>query len=396
VTFTISDGAATFGDVAGCTTAPPGTTVTCGAPADDMVVKLVLLAPSDVSTPVTITVAAPGVIETKSGDETRRVTLLPAPVVQDVDVSLGNLTPAVARPMVNDRYELTGALDIRGPAAARVETITYSIANGSFVAEGGTVKTLTRSASERKPGFVVTRPGAGSVEISAEAVGFHETAAVDNVATATLKPYDISVTELSPDTATAGKDDAQSFTATIDRDGFTEPISASVVDTPVGATASIPVVRDNKVTFTVTSTTSGRVTLGIVLPDGFTDADPSHNEKSTTFTPKPVEPFSFDGAPSATRTSPNDYDVEAKVANIPAGVTKLVLTMSNSQQRFNSAVGPCNVTGDREVTCTVPSGVDRFTAKFNAKLPGKSPDERNPLTVNAGDKTITTQITFGE
>ena len=71
------------------------------------------------------------------------------------------------------------------------------------------------------------------------------------------------------------------------------------------------------------------------------------------------------------------------------------MSLPSSQEKVNSAVGPCTRTGVDAVTCPVPSGATSLTMRFNAQLPGKSAGAgRNPVVVTAGTKTLSTDITF--
>jgi hypothetical protein len=151
--------------------------------------------------------------------------------------------------------------------------------------------------------------------------------------------------------------------------------------------------------FTVTShsRTPLDVTIRADVPADANDPDPANNSNPTsvTWTPPPVQPFALDGSPTATATGPNDFDVVVSVKNIPADTTQLVVSLPSSQEKVNSAVGPCSMTGVDAVTCPLPSGTTSLTVRLNAQLPGKSAGAgRNPVVVTAGTKTLSTDITF--
>ena len=71
----------------------------------------------------------------------------------------------------------------------------------------------------------------------------------------------------------------------------------------------------------LTDRADAKFTIRADLPAGYTDSETGNNSSGGTYTyaSTPVAPFAFDGAATGTATSSNDYDVVAKVKNIPTG-----------------------------------------------------------------------------
>jgi hypothetical protein len=321
-----------------------------------------------------------------------------------VDVALTGLSPATVRPQSDDRYDLTGTVSVTGPAAAAVQDVTYTVRGAEFVTGTGPATTVTRPASDTTPTFTLVHRGGGQATVTASvAPSFNDTLSLNDSASADLRPYDVSLSGLTPSSATADQSGDQTFTATLDDDGFPGTLGFVVVGGQDPALTHWTI-SGSTVTFTVHSGSKDQSATGFAiraaLPGGFTDYTPGNDSASSTYTyaatpPPPVLPFAFAGSPTATAAGPNDYDVVVPVENVPAGATQVMLSLPSPQEKVNSAVGPCTVTGTREVTCPVPSGATSLTIHFNAQLPGKSGNAgRNPVEVTAGTKTVSAEITF--
>jgi RNA polymerase sigma factor (sigma-70 family) len=404
LTYTLS-GNATFADDGSCT--PVAKTLVCDVTAGGDQAFLLKADDNGHDTPVTITVAAPtGFTDTHDSNNVANTVLAATstPPSTDVDVALTGLSPATVRPQSDDRYDLTGTVSVTGPAAAAVQDVTYTVSGAEFVTGTGPATAVTRPASDTTPTFTLVHRGAGQATITASvAPTFNDTLSLNDSASADLRPYDVSLSGLTPTSATADQSGDQTFTATLDDDGFPGSVGFSVVGGQDPALTHWTI-SGSTVTFTVHSGSKDQPATGFAirtaLPGGFTDYTPGNDSASSTYTyaatpPPPVLPFAFSGSPTATAAGPNDYDVVVPVENVPAGATQVVLSLPSPQEKVNTAVGPCTVTGTREVTCPVPSGATSLTMRFNAQLPGKSGSAgRNPVEVTAGTKTVSTEITF--
>ena len=402
LTYTLS-GNATFADNGSCT--PVAKTLVCDVTTSGDQDFLLKADDNGHDTPVTITVAAPtGYTDTHDGNNVANTVLAatPTPPSTDVDVALTGLSPATARPQSDDRYDLTGTVSVTGPAAAAVQDVTYTVSGAEFVTGTGPATTVSRPATDTTPTFTLVHQGAGQATITASvAPSFNDTLSLNDSASADLSPYDVALSGLTPSSATADQSGDQTFTATLDDDGFPGTLGFSVVGGQDPALTHWTI-SGSTVTFTVHSGSKDQpataFTVRADLPTGFTDYTPGNDSASSTYTyatTPPVQPFAFDGPPTALATGPNDFDVLVKVKNVPAGATQVVLSLPSAQEKVNSAVGPCTKTPAGDVTCPVPSGATSLTMHFNAKLPGKSATAgRNPLNVTAGTKTVSTEITF--
>ena len=147
-------------------------------------------------------------------------------------MALTALAPATVRPQSGDRYDVTGTVSVTGPAAASVQDVTYTVTGAEFVTASGTSATVTRPATDSAPAFTLTHQGAAKVTVTASAPGFHDTLSLNDTASADLSPYDVSLTGLTPSTATADQSGDQKFTATVHRDGFTGNLDYALVGAP--------------------------------------------------------------------------------------------------------------------------------------------------------------------
>ena len=339
---------------------------------------------SSSSHPVSVTADLPtGYTDADASDNTRTATwTAPPPLSRDVDVSMrSTLTPETARPGADDRYELTAAVSVNGPARSRVQEITYTVTGAQFVEGAGTTSTVTRQASESFPTFVVTHRGGSTVQITADARGFTETAPVDNMARATLRPYDVGLTDLRATTPTADADGNQTFVARLDRDGFTGPLDFRVTDKPTGATTSVPAESgDGRVTFTVTSRDGGDVNLRVDLPAGYTDADPGDNapQQAASFAPKPAPQadLKLSLTPDITGNA-GKGSASVAVSGGPADAAVSLVVGFDADQVTVSVPAGCTATTGR-VVCTT-SGATVPTRKFDIALTDR-PDQHGTTT----------------
>ncbi len=340
---------------------------------------------SSSSHPVSVTADLPaGYTDADASDNTRTATWTALP--RDVDVSMrSTLTPETARPAADDRYELSAAVSVNGPAGSRVQEITYTVTGAQFVDGAGTTSTVTRPASESSPTFVVTHRGGSTVQITADARGFTETAPVDNSARATLRPYDVGLTDLRATTPTADADGNQTFVATLDRDGFTGPLDFRVTDKPAGATTSVPTESgDGRVTFTVTSRDGGDVNLRVDLPSDYTDADPRDNAppQAASFVPKP--------APQADLKLSLSSDIKG---NAGKGSATVAVSGGPADAAVSLVVG---FDAD-QVTVSVPAGCTATTGRIVCTTTGATVPARTfdiALTDRPDQHGTTTTVTF--
>jgi hypothetical protein len=235
------------------------------------------------------------------GNNTQTASFTPSRKV-DVGWTELELKPFDARPGKHDIYTLSGTVAVGGPAADRVQEITYTISGGAFVTgdqdNGGAAvtesTTVTRPVADATPSFRArpddpAEPGTIAITASpadAPEEAFEDTAPANDTAKAEPRRYDGSIDPLSAE-ATADEKNTQTFTTTLHTDGFTEtetePLTFSATG-PVGATVS-DVTRDgDELSFTVTGLQSGTVSLTANLPTGWTDADSTDNIQSASYT----------------------------------------------------------------------------------------------------------------
>ncbi len=305
---------------------------------------------SAASHPVSVTAELPtGYTDADAGDNTRTATwtALP-PLSRDVDVSMRPvLTPETARPTTDDRYELTAAVSVNGPARTRVEEITYTVTGAQFVDGAETRSTVTRPASDSSPSFVVTHRGGANVTITADAVGFSETAPVDNSARATLRPYDVSLTDLRPTTPTADADGEQVFTATLDRDGYDGSPRIHAQQGPEGPHGDrLLRVDGDTVTFTVHSSRAdlqpADIEIRADLPATYTDAVIGNNSATSTYTyyATPTADLKL-GLTSDIKGNAGKGSATASVSGVPSGVTATLLVRFEADQVTVSVPAGC-------------------------------------------------------
>jgi hypothetical protein len=313
-------------------------------------------------------------------------------------VALTALSPATVRPQTGDRYDVTGTVSVTGPAATSVHDVTYTVSGAEFVTGSGPSATLTRPATDSAPTFTLTHQGAAKVTVTASAPGFHDTLSLNDTASADLSPYDVSLTGLTPSTATADQSGDQSFTATVHRDGFTGNLVYALVGAPADLSLTSTEAGD-QVTFTVHSAKkdlpANGFTVRAALPDGFTDYATGNDSASSTYTyaVTPVPPFAFSSAPTAGGKVGNQWTVTATVTGVPQGGS--VAFGLTAPSEFVSGTG-CTVSTDKQTLTCRPGTSGPFTVTFRAKLPGNPGEQHGSLSagvVGDGTRTAAANIT---
>ncbi|MEO5711297.1 MAG: sigma-70 family RNA polymerase sigma factor [Nocardioidaceae bacterium] len=307
-----------------------------------------------------------------------------------VDLTLGG-TPATVRPGPGETYAVSGTLAVTGPAAARVHDVTYTVTGAVFVEGGAATTTVTRH-DDVTPSFVLTSPGTATATISAVAPGFTETGAGDNARTVLLDPYDVALGPLTATTGSADRSGDQTFTATVDKDGFTGPLAYSLTG-PADLSLTLSV-AGSTATFTVHSALEDRAPAGFTvradLPKGYTDHATGDNSAVATYTYAST-PFAFTTAKASGRQG-GQWTVQATLTGVPQGAS-VVFGLTNPSE-FVSATR-CTISNAAH-TLTCPSTSTRpFTVTFRAKLPGAQKQHGSLTAGVVGDptRTATTTIT---
>ena len=291
---------------------------------------------------------------------------------------------------------MSGALSVTGPAASRVQDVTYTVTGAQFVVGGSTTGSVTRPASETSPAFVLTRQGSGTATITASAPGFTETDGADNAAAVELRAYDVRLTELTAAPGTADASGNQTFTAHLDRDGYTGSLTYALVGASDLST-SAPSVAGDTLTFTVHSTKtdqgSAPVQVRADLPTGYTDAAPSNNTTGTAtytyyVTPPPVDVVLASLTRTAVKGPTNT--VSAVITGVPASTTKLEIRMSGADvgaaaDKVRFLTGENGASGSGDVDCVASSAVlvtcTRLTGSFTVDMDVHHPPGKPAATV---------------
>jgi hypothetical protein len=262
---------------------------------------------------------------------------------------------------------------------------------------------VTRPASDTTPTFTLVHQGAGQATVTASvAPGFNDTLSLNDSASADLRPYDVSLSGLTPSSATADQSGDQTFTATLDDDGFPGTLGFSVVGGQDPALTHWTI-SGSTVTFIVHSGSKDQPATGFAvraaLPGGFTDYTPGNDSASSTYTyaatpPPPVLPFAFASAPKAAGQSGNQWTVTATVDGVPAG--KSIEFGLTAPSEFVSGTG-CTVSPDKHTLTCTPDAPGSFTLTFLAKLPGALGTRHDALSVAVvGDSTRAATATITE
>lgn len=297
------------------------------------------------------------------------------------------------RPQSGDRYAVTGTVSVTGPAKASVQDVTYTVTGAAFVTASGTSTTITRPATDSTPTFTLTHQGATTATITASVpLPFHDTLLLNDAASADLRPYDVSLTGLTPSTATADQSGDQKFTATVHRDGFTGKLDYAPVGFPTDLSLTWTEAGD-QVTFTLHSAKKDLPATGFTvragLPSGFADYASGNDGASSTYTyaATPVPAFAFSSAPRASGKVGNQWTVTATVTGVPRGGS--VAFGLTSPSEFVSGTGCTVSTHKQTLTCT-PGTSGPFTVTFQGKLPGNPGEQHGSLSAGVvGDATRT-------
>ena len=225
-----ADGFPTLDDLTYTLSSPEAGDEILSSARNDGTVTFVIRSSSTVAHEVSVAVnLPPGYTDGAPGDNTAGpatwTPLPPAPTDQDVDVSMV-LTATDVRPGLDDSYKLN-ALVTFGESGVVPPSVRYTITGGSFVPDDDCTGTACTKPATGAPSFLVTPddPAAVSaVTITANVpAGFHDTDPSNDTAGATLQRYDVGLTDLAAAPGTADAKGNQTFTATLDDDGFTAP-----------------------------------------------------------------------------------------------------------------------------------------------------------------------------
>ena len=304
---------------------------------------------------------------------------------KNVDVALNGLPTTAVRPGTNDSDSVPATVSVTGPAAARVQDITYTVTGAQFVDGNATSDTVTLPATTKAPTFTLTRKGGGTATITASAPGFAETDADDNTGGVELRPYDIELGPLTPLSDSANHDGEQRFTATLKRDGFSGDIGFSLPGTPGDLTLTSSSVSGTQVTFVVHS---ARKDLGTApfqiradLPTGYTDYDIADNTAGGTYT------YARTPTADAGVTSSQDMRGESGKGTVSAQVS----APSGVPVTLHVAYDPEKVTVTTPVGCSGPAGT--LSCSFTGgPVPLKT--FAVELVDRQGNETKTAVITF--
>ncbi|MFL6135563.1 MAG: sigma-70 family RNA polymerase sigma factor [Nocardioidaceae bacterium] len=307
-----------------------------------------------------------------------------------VDVRLLSLSPAFVRPDADEQYTVTGMVSMDGRHARDLTHIDYSVTGAEFTANGDCTATTCTMSATGTPTFQLHRlPGSGSPRISIRAhvpAGFRDIDPDNDSASAFLKPYDVSLSDLSAETSTAGEDGNQTFSARFGSDGIDSddiPVSFELADGPPDARLTHGWVSNGRATFSVHSETdtSHPVAVRAVLPHGFTDADPANNTATgATFTPHPRIADLRLSASFASYDKDDHHGVIAvTVENAPQGMLTFALIAHQPVDLTDSA--DCRLAADRQSASCQVSRLGTFSTTFGIDLP---PGQAVSMTVTAG------------
>jgi hypothetical protein len=264
--------------------------------------------------------------------------------------------------------------------------VDYTVTGAEFVLDGNCSTTTCTLPTTGTPTFRLHRlPGSGTPEATITAhvpAGFRDTHSENDSASAVLKPYDVSLTGLSPEDDAADEDGDQTFRAHLDVDGFDGELSFELADGPADARLLRTWVSDGRVTFTVHSDTESphRVAVRVVMPDGFEDADPSNNTAAgATFTPFPrsADLELSAGYTSYDTTSQRGF-IAVSVENAPSGV--LTFSLGGHRLATLTESANCDLSGDHQTATCQVSRPGTFTTTFGIHLP---PGQSLSLSVSA-------------
>jgi hypothetical protein len=347
-----------------------------------MHLHLVLTAPTDRRTYVSITASAPPpFIEQDETDNSRSATLHEAAAVRYVDVAL-SVRATVLRPGADDRYAVPVRVRVSGPAAGQASRITYTVEGGFFVATDGSPRRMTtRPADEATPTFSVrpTDPRAPVVTISGSVRPLHDTNSDTDTVDLPLQRYDVSLGDLTATTEHADEDGDQRFSAPFESEGL-RGVTFELADGPAGTRLIQQSAAGGYAKFTIHSDSDSTQPLAIraVLPDGYTDADPDNNIAEGTFVPRPR---AADLALAADFRAYDDYRhgvIAVTVRNAPAGVLKFAIE-AHPSVRLTGSADPTDCDTYRQSARCKVSHAGTFTTSFGIDVP---PGQIDKMSMN--------------
>ena len=308
--------------------------------------------PAAVST-VTITAHTPtGFHDTDATNNSASATL------QRYDVSLTNLTPTSPTADPDGDQEFTATLHDDG-----LSGLTYTLDSptaGDSIrnvrVDGTTVTFTVRSASTTAHGVSVT------VHLP---TGYTDANPTDNTTDrASWSPhaFDVALGDLSPTTASANAEGDQTFTAKLDRDGYTGSIDFRLSKGSADLTLKSSSVSDGTATFVVHSTKAdqGKAPFTVTAGPAGTHPDPNtgNNDGVGTYVYFVTPPPTADAKRRLVAGSDGQSGKGRVIADVtaPAG-SKVVLTVTfDSAMREGARTVACSVAAGRRPSPTTGSG----------------------------------------